>query len=119
MNASEHPAVVLLGYEEITGNDSGNCACGCPFEIHVGGTYVSAWTGWTIEGYKCSGCRCLLNLGLEVEDPGGECAFHGEHLEEGDAHWVSQGSHRPRIGEPARLGIREQGCKVRVGICGG
>lgn len=87
MNASEHPAVVLLGYEEITGNDSGNCACGCPFEIHVGGTYVSAWTGWTIEGYKCSGCRCLLNLGLEVEDPGGECAFG---LEDKDYEYLAE-----------------------------
>jgi hypothetical protein len=74
MNASEHPAVELLGYEEITGNSSGDCACGCPFEIHIGGSYLSAWTGWTIDGFKCQGCRCLLNLGLEVETPGGDCA---------------------------------------------
>jgi hypothetical protein len=75
MNASEHPAVQLLGYSEVTGRDADSCACGCTMELHIAGTYVSASTGWTLQGYKCQHCMCLLNMGLEVETPGGDCAF--------------------------------------------
>ena len=71
-------------YEGFFPAASEDCVCGCPFEIHVPGTYVSA-AGWTIDGLKCERCQCLLNNGLEVEMAGGDCALFDTNPDE--YHW--------------------------------